>query len=92
MTANGAPLADSSEEEEGEEDPEAEEESEDTRTSHPKPLLKHELLRKRDLSPSSTWDQSDGQINSACTAHKRTMVRTLSVAPAHDLYTSDRKP
>ena len=67
MTANGAPLADSSEEEEGEEDPEAEEESEDTST--PSPSSSMSVLRKRDLSPSLTWDQSDGQMNSACTAH-----------------------
>ena len=35
LTANGAPLADSSGEEEDEEDPEAEEESEDTSTPSP---------------------------------------------------------
>ena len=64
VTTNGAPLADSSEEEEGEADPEAEEESEDTRTSHPKPLLKHELLRKGG-STSGGLGSKDGQnVNS----------------------------
>ena len=53
LTANGAPLADSSGEEEDEEDPEAEEESEDTSTQSPSASMSSSMALPEacDLSP-----------------------------------------